>query len=703
MTRFFVLGALAAGLSTPSAASLRVRELVQIPAMPEQRVFRMKTDTQGNLVVSAWLSMPPDTPNSYGLIKKIDTSGKELFSLLLPGADRMPIAIDSNNDIFVAGCTFTPEQFPFTNRPGGLFVMKLRGADGTIVFSTSLPYGACPIAIALDGSGQVILAGNGQPTTTPGAYASPPGTYSWTQVSLVRYSPATDQIVFSARYGGKAINCPGGSSCVTTMRTTSPSEVLLDSQGNIWMAGSTNTTDLPITASALKTSCGCGLYLYDGFFAKFSADGTSLLYATYIGTSASSYIAPDGDDRITAAAFDAAGRLWMAGATEGDDFPVTSNAVQKQRADADGTLLSDGFLAGYDPAANRLMYATYFGGQGNDLISDLQVASDGTIRFAGHSASAALPVAAGGFTRGTDFVASLDPASGAVTDPTRCANGTTGAGLAATPTGLAVSGESNVVTYLETGDDNGPSLYAVTNAGGAAVTGQVSPGEVISLYGVHIGPASPVAADLSSGQAPTLLGGVQVLFDGAPAPVFYAQDDQINAIVPFGAPLAPFATPIMRLVISNGGVSSNTALLGVVAASPEAFKVGGTSQAAALNEDGTVNSATNRANPGSIVSVFATGFGAFQPAPADGQVLSGTLPMLVESVQVGSPNLVQPFEIKDAGPAPNFAAGVIQVRFRLPSVLYGVNTETSFTVGGWPGGTFTILINGVSPGGAALQ
>lgn len=695
MVRLFLLGAVGAWISILSAASFRVQELVQIPAMPEQSVSGMKTDSQGNLVVSARLSLPPNTSNSYGLIKKLDTYGNELFSLLLPGADPVPIAIDSHDDIYAAGCTYAQGQFPFTSRPGFLFVMKLRSADGTIVFSRSLAYGSCPMGIAIDSSGQMILVGNGQPQTTPGAYASVPGEYTWTQVSLVRYSPATDQVLFSARYGGRAITC-NGSDCVSTVRTTLANQVLLDAQGNIWVVGSTNTTDLPITADALKTTCGCVLLQYDGFFAKFSGDGTRLLYATYIGTGTGP-IGVEGDDRIAAAAFDAAGRLWMAGTTDGDDFPVTPNAVQTQRADAEGSQLRDGFLAGYDPAANRLVYASYFGGQGNESIRNLQILADGTILFAGHSEAAALPVAAAGFTRGTDFVAELDPASGAVTGLTRFANGATGTGLASTPAGLVVSGTSNVVMYLQSGEDSGPSLHAVANGAGAVVSGQISPGEVISLYGVHIGPQLPAVADLSSGEAPKMLGGVQVLFDGAPAPVFYAQDDQINAIVPFGV------VRTTRLVISKDSISSNSALLGVVAASPEAFKVGGTFRAAALNEDGTVNSETNRANPGSIISVFATGFGWMLPAPTDGQVLTGALPALTQSVEVGSLSRAQPFEITYAGPAPNFAAGVVQINFRLPSDLYLMEPELLFTVGGWPGGTFTLLVNDVSAMGAELE
>jgi hypothetical protein len=412
--------------------------------------------------VAASATLPDNySPRSYGLIKKIDANGNEVFSRLLPGAVApLPVVVDANNDIYVAGSTDTPEQFPFTNRPGNLFLIKIRGVDGTIALSTSLAYGSPPTSITLDGSGPVILAGTGTTNTTLGAYASPAGDYTTMQVSVVRYAPATDQIVFAARYGGRAINCVGGSGCITTARTTTPSQVILDRQGNIWVAGTTNTTDLPITADALKSTCGCGLYVHDGFLAKFSGDGTRLLYGTYIGTSTESVLGPDGDDRIAALALDSARHIWIAGSTTGDDFPVTSNAIQSRRADADGSLLSDGFLAEYDPDANRMVYATYFGGNGNDAITNLQTGADGAVFFAGHAESPSLPAAASGFTRGTDVLASFDSGVAVVSGLARLVDGTTGSGLALSPTGLVVAGSPNTAAYMATGDASGPAQTA---------------------------------------------------------------------------------------------------------------------------------------------------------------------------------------------------------------------------------------------------
>jgi uncharacterized protein (TIGR03437 family) len=136
--------------------------------------------------------------------------------------------------------------------------------------------------------------------------------------------------------------------------------------------------------------------------------------------------------------------------------------------------------------------------------------------------------------------------------------------------------------------------------------------------------------------------------------------------------------------------------MGVVAAAPEAFKTGAL-QAAALNEDGTVNSENNPAKPGSIISVFGTGFGMLVPAPGDGQILSGMLPLLVEPVQVNLdlPLEGQPLEITYAGPAPQLVAGAIQVNFRLPKDLVAPMPQFSFTVGGWTSGAFVVLTDGV--------
>jgi uncharacterized protein (TIGR03437 family) len=163
------------------------------------------------------------------------------------------------------------------------------------------------------------------------------------------------------------------------------------------------------------------------------------------------------------------------------------------------------------------------------------------------------------------------------------------------------------------------------------------------------------------------------------------QNDQINAIVPFGV-----ANPTTHIVVSNGLARSNEAVLGVVTAQPDAFKLNAKLWAAVLNQDGSVNSASNHANLGTIVSVFATGFGSMAPQPKDGQLLTGMLPTLAAPVQVLYQG--QQLEVTYAGPAPTLIAGVTQVNFRLPAFTGTSEAPFQFVVSGWPSGYFVVLV-----------
>ncbi|HXI38668.1 MAG TPA: hypothetical protein VNH83_01755, partial [Bryobacteraceae bacterium] len=308
----------------PSYAGFAVQKIVQIPAEPLQQVTSLQTDSQGNLIVS-----------EFGVVKKVNSAGNELFRIILPGLTAL--AIDRNDDIYVAGgVSGTPPAIPFTHvlGGGGAFVVKLHGQDGTIAYATAWG-GGNPNSIIVDHSGQALITVSVfSPllAPTPGAYASPPGGNLTAEMYLVRFSAAGDSFVFAARYGGQTSVCTSGTECSGAAQVTGGKQIMLDGQGNIWIAGTTNTTDLPLTTNALKKTCGCSFLSGDGFLAEFTGDGARLLYATYIGTTPFNPIDDVGNDTITGAAADSAGHIWMAGTTNGSDFPVTANAVQKQLA-----------------------------------------------------------------------------------------------------------------------------------------------------------------------------------------------------------------------------------------------------------------------------------------------------------------------------------------------------------------------------------
>jgi uncharacterized protein (TIGR03437 family) len=433
----------------------------------------------------------------------------------------------------------------------------------------------------------------------------------------------------------------------------------------------------------VKNQCGCSRYSGDGYLAEFSADGSRLLYATYLGTSTQSETDMAGSDVIRSAAMDNAGRIWVAGSTNGGDLPVTPKAIQpKLEGDVDG------FVIEYDPAVNQIPFATYYGTQATNSITNIAIGSDGTPVFAGHLDSSPTDW----FNSGHDFVTSLNPSGIQVAPLPRNASGT---GLAFTPSGsFVVAGSASVATVVETSSDTSPSIFAVVNSSVLTDSGQVTPGEIISIFGTNFGPATGLTASIGTEQTglPTQLGGVQVLFDGVAAPLLYASSNQINAIVPFGTNGVKTTT----LVVNNSGVSSNTAQLGVVSAAPGVFTTQSEYQgypvAAALNEDGTINSATNRAAPGSAVALYATGLGALSPQPADGTLLvTPALPALQQSVLVGSSTGF--LEVLYSGPAPGQVAGAMQVNFRLPPTLTNTPPITLF-VGNWLSQSFTVWVDG---------
>ena len=103
--------------------------------------------------------------------------------------------------------------------------------------------------------------------------------------------------------------------------------------------------------------------------------------------------------------------------------------------------------------------------------------------------------------------------------------------------------------------------------------------------------------------------------------------------------------------------------------------VGGGCPAAALNQDQSVNSEANPASYGSIVTIYATGFGITDPPLNDGQISLDRLPAPWQTVAVELG--LEPLEVLYAGQAPGLVAGVMQVNFRLPAAGNQGEGETS--------------------------
>lgn len=200
--------------------------------------------------------------------------------------------------------------------------------------------------------------------------------------------------------------------------------------------------------------------------------------------------------------------------------------------------------------------------------------------------------------------------------------------------------------------------------GASFQSGQIAPGELITIFGSSLGPATPAGLQLTpDGTAvSTSAGGTQVLFDGVPVPVTYASASQVNAIVPFSLAGSAVSTQVQLQV---NGVMSGAVTEFLTSASPAIFTAGGgTGQAAALNQDNSANSASNPAAVGTVLQVYMTGAGQTSPAGVDG-LLAGSTPWLPLS-QVTATIGGVPATVQYAGSSFGLVAGVTQVNVQIP-------------------------------------
>jgi uncharacterized protein (TIGR03437 family) len=208
------------------------------------------------------------------------------------------------------------------------------------------------------------------------------------------------------------------------------------------------------------------------------------------------------------------------------------------------------------------------------------------------------------------------------------------------------------------------SANGILNAASYA-TGGVAPGEMITIFGSGLGPATlaPLATD-ARGYVATSLGGTQVLFDGTPAPLIYSLADQVSAIVPYET----FGKSSTQVQVVFQGQSSSTVSVPVVTAAPAIFTLNssGSGPGAIVNQNGTVNSAINPASAGSIAIIFATGEGQTNPDGTDGKLDGFPAPAPVAqpvTATIGGLNA----EVQYIGGVPGLVAGFLQVNVRIPS------------------------------------
>ncbi len=346
------------------------------------------------------------------------------FSMTFGGSganQALGIALDTNDNVYITGNT-TSSDFPIvngfqTNYLGNLdaFVTKF-DTNGAIVYSTFLGGGvlnninqsSSGQGIVVDINGDAFIAGYTQVTNFPVKNALQPTNGGICDAFVTELNPAGNGLIFSTYLGGKGFDAANG--------------ITLDGNGDAIITGYTLSTNFPTVYAAQPVYGGNG----DAFVAKLTADGSALVYSTYLGGSNSennvsaSSLGSASASTLAAnlgggLAVDFDGNAYVTGWTYSTNFPVL-NAFQPTNATSYYGFYSDTFVTKLDPSGN-LIYSTYFGGKYGNVGRAIGVDINDNVYFAGNDQGGSLPTTNafqpyfggdGAAFIGDGFVAALD-------------------------------------------------------------------------------------------------------------------------------------------------------------------------------------------------------------------------------------------------------------------------------------------------------
>ncbi|MFX0090996.1 MAG: SBBP repeat-containing protein [Candidatus Hodarchaeota archaeon] len=315
-------------------------------------------------------------------ITKFSANGESLiFSTYFGGWDpdwATDVAIDAEDNIVVVGGTFSP-NFPTLNayqpdllgvpyyRPSEAFIAKF-SANGTLIFSTFLGGTTEDHAngVAVDTEGNIVVTGYCQSRDFPIENAYQTGFFGKYEGFVTKFSPDGQSLIFSTYLGGDYED--------------SGLNVVCDNTSNVIVTGYTNSPNFP-TQNAFQLNYTGGLG-FDTFVTKFSPDGQSLVFSTYLGGHGTEY----GINCQPSIIVDAEDNIIATGQTTSTDFP-TVNAIQANT----GGGLWDAYTAKFD-VNGSMVFSTYLGASGVDGVCDACVDVTGNIILTGQTSSIDFPI-----------------------------------------------------------------------------------------------------------------------------------------------------------------------------------------------------------------------------------------------------------------------------------------------------------------------
>jgi uncharacterized protein (TIGR03437 family) len=526
-------------------------------------------------------------------------------------------------------------------------------------FERRFPLGSIKhVATAADGA--VVAAGTQQ--ATGGA----------SDIVLIKLDPKDGSIVASYSFGG-----PGDEQ----LRS-----VAIDRHGDIYIAG---LADSRVFVAKLNSTLTRALYTANlegsdvhglavdaegqayiatpGLLTKLNSTGSGFVYIAQLGDVTPRDLAVDEQGRVAVAA---ESKLLFVSAN-GQVSPTTLPGTAVAAAfDQHGGL----YVAGQTPTAtiwkfveSKLVYTFALHATGATSVEGLHLDTDGNPVVFGRTSATHFPTTADAPLRclpqeNAPYIAIVSAARHSLLYGTYLdIDPLPGPWLA--PGFVAISKSSNetIIATQALQDKRMTRLTCVVNAAHHRV-GAVTPATVILLYGSGIGPEEPLTASAKTGRYPNELGGVRVRVNGLAAPVLYASRNQVNAIVPFGAP----DTGSLDILVEHRTVRTNTISVSARPLDPGVFRHGTTNSAVVVNEDGTLNDAKHPAPMGSVITFSITGAGRLASNNIDG-VVHGAIstPLAARlTVSIGGVGVLESY----SGTGLGMPGGVSLVTARVPRI-----------------------------------
>ena len=252
--------------------------------------------------------------------------------------------------------------------------------------------------------------------------------------------------------------------------------IALDAANHAYITGATHSTDFPVTCGAFQTTNpSTTANAPTTFVSALKADGSALLYSTYLGGSGNG-ATPALGDVAQAIAVDLSGNAYLTGYTASANFPTTTNAFQPHFAGSSQS--SNAFVTKLNPTGTALVYSTYLGGAGSgDVGNAIAIDWSGNAYVAGNTGSVNFPVTTGAFQTSNHFTSNIAFYSG-----TAFVTKLNAAGSAETYSTYLGGSGGDVATGIAI--DNAGFAYVAGNTGSADFP--VTPGVVEgSSYGAN--------------------------------------------------------------------------------------------------------------------------------------------------------------------------------------------------------------------------